>query len=137
MVFPLPSDVQRVTLAFMQQIYTARNDMDAHFLKGLLEQEGINVVIQGEALEGAWGNMPVSATSLPGVWVDEADVDKAKPIVNEYQLREDAHLKDPDGDEESAKPTWKCLKCGEEVEDQFDECWNCGAERPGTQTPQA
>ena len=42
--------------------------MDAHFLKGLLEQEGINVVIQGEALEGAWGNMPVSATSLPGVW---------------------------------------------------------------------
>ena len=25
--------------------------------------------------------------------------------------------------------TIKCPKCGEEVEDQFDECWNCGAER--------
>ncbi|HZK80873.1 MAG TPA: DUF2007 domain-containing protein [Humisphaera sp.] len=113
----------------MQQIYTARNDMDAHFLKGLLEQEGINSVIQGEALEGAWGDMPVSARSLPGVWVDEADVAKATPIVDEYQKREDAHLKEPDTDDETAGPTWKCPKCGEEVEDQFDVCWNCGAER--------
>jgi rubrerythrin len=113
----------------MQQIYTARDDMDAHFLKGLLEQEGITSVIQGEALEGAWGNMPVSARSLPGVWVDEADVARATPMVEEYQKREDAHLKEPETEEETTGPTWKCPKCGEEVEDQFDECWNCGAER--------
>jgi hypothetical protein len=26
---------------------------------------------------------------------------------------------------------WKCLNCTEEVEDQFDVCWNCEATRAG------
>ncbi len=26
---------------------------------------------------------------------------------------------------------WKCLKCSEEVEDHFDLCWNCQANRRG------
>jgi hypothetical protein len=26
---------------------------------------------------------------------------------------------------------WRCLKCGEEVEDHFDLCWNCQANRRG------
>ena len=27
---------------------------------------------------------------------------------------------------------WKCLNCTEEVEDQFEVCWNCGASRTGS-----
>ena len=32
---------------------------------------------------------------------------------------------------------WKCQKCGEEIEDTFDACWNCGTGRDGAppQTP--
>ena len=26
---------------------------------------------------------------------------------------------------------WHCLKCGEDVEDQFEVCWNCQADRRG------
>jgi predicted RNA-binding Zn-ribbon protein involved in translation (DUF1610 family) len=26
---------------------------------------------------------------------------------------------------------WRCLKCGEDVEDQFELCWNCQANRRG------
>lgn len=26
---------------------------------------------------------------------------------------------------------WKCKKCGENVEDQFDVCWNCGSDKMG------
>jgi len=26
---------------------------------------------------------------------------------------------------------WHCLKCGEEVEDHFEVCWNCQADRRG------
>jgi hypothetical protein len=115
----------------MQQIYTARDDMEAHFLQALLEQEGITSVIQGEALEGAWGNLPISARSLPGVWVNEEDLAKAQPIADEYQKREDKNLAKPDVQEAAIGVTWKCPKCGEEVEEQFDECWNCGTERPG------
>jgi hypothetical protein len=114
----------------MKLIFTAKNDMEAHFVQGLLDQEGIKSVIQGEALEGAWGDMRVSDKSLPTLWVNDPDVATAEPIVAEYDARERAAADArTDGDGRAAK-TWKCPKCGEEVEDQFDECWNCGAEKP-------
>ena len=119
----------------MQQIFAARNDMEAHFVKGLLEQEGITVVLQGEALEGAWGDLPLSDRALPSLWVNEADVAAATPIIEEYQQREQKLANEPDSDDSTPKrPTWKCPKCGEYVEEQFDECWNCGAEKPGGET---
>ena len=27
---------------------------------------------------------------------------------------------------------WRCAQCGESLEGQFTECWNCGASRPVT-----
>ena len=27
-------------------------------------------------------------------------------------------------------PPWTCPKCGEAIEPQFTECWNCGASKP-------
>lgn len=29
---------------------------------------------------------------------------------------------------------WKCKKCGEMVEDQFDSCWKCSADKTGAST---
>ena len=31
---------------------------------------------------------------------------------------------------EGVKKPWKCSACGEDVEGQFAECWNCGKARP-------
>jgi len=31
---------------------------------------------------------------------------------------------------------WTCLKCRTSHEDQFDSCWNCGANRDGTAVPE-
>ncbi len=109
--------------------------MDAHFLRGLLEQEGIAAVVQGEALEGAWGNLPVSARSMPSVWVNEEDVARAEPVVAEYVEHEKEHARLPQSTQDTPRATWKCPKCGEDVEEQFDECWNCGSEKPGTTLP--
>jgi hypothetical protein len=122
----------------MQQIYTAKNEMEAHFVQALLEEEEIESVIQGEALEGAWGNLPLSDSALPTLWVDENDVAKAEPIIEEYKRRGMVHSKEPETEDEKDEklgPTWKCPKCGEEVEEQFDECWNCGTAKPGTGNP--
>jgi rubrerythrin len=116
----------------MQHVYTARDQMDAHFLRGLLEREGILSVVQGEMLEGAWGTMPVSSESRPSVWVNEADVARSQPIVAEYQSREQRNAR---GAEAPPRVTWKCPKCGEAVEEQFDTCWNCGTERPEDGVP--
>jgi len=30
---------------------------------------------------------------------------------------------------------WKCVKCSEEVEDNFDTCWSCGTAPDGTEDP--
>jgi len=27
---------------------------------------------------------------------------------------------------------WKCKKCAEKIEEEFDVCWNCGADKDGT-----
>ena len=58
----------------MQHVYTARDSLDANFLKGLLEQEGINSVVQGEPLQETWGSLPLTDESLPSVWVSAQDV---------------------------------------------------------------
>ena len=28
---------------------------------------------------------------------------------------------------------WQCIKCGEQFDEQFDTCWNCGIERPASE----
>ena len=69
----------------MQHVYTARDEMDANFVQGLLKRHGIEAVVQGAALGSAWGTLPLSAESLPTVWVPEADVERARPVVDEYR----------------------------------------------------
>jgi len=32
---------------------------------------------------------------------------------------------------------WKCKNCGEEVEDNFEICWNCGSNKDGKKTKMA
>ena len=117
----------------MQHVYTARDAMDAHFVKGLLEQEGIEAVVQGEALQETWSNLPLSAESLPTVHVvNDADVERAAPVIEEYRRRDQADARvGVDATEVAAdRPKWKCAQCGEMVEEQFTDCWHCGHPRP-------
>ena len=32
-------------------------------------------------------------------------------------------------------PGWRCAKCGSDVDDGFEVCWNCGASRTGEADP--
>lgn len=32
---------------------------------------------------------------------------------------------------------WKCDKCGQEIEDQFDKCWSCSTDDPATEDKEA
>ena len=111
----------------MQNIYSARDAMDAHFLKGLLAEQDIDSMIQGEELEEVWGAVPMGETNKPSVWVNEADAARAKPIVDEYERRK---IERANKGEAAAGPTWKCPRCGEQIEEQFTSCWNCNTARP-------
>jgi len=111
----------------MQHVYTARDEMDANFVKGLLRQQGIEAIVQGEALGGVWGTLPLGAESLPSVWVPDGDVERARPVIEEYRRTDEANAAD---DAERPRATWTCPNCGEKVEEQFTQCWKCGHNRP-------
>lgn len=106
----------------MQRIYGARDSTEAEFVKGLLEAEEIAAVVQGSALEAARGDIPFTDSSLPSVWVNEEDVARALPIIEEFRRG------GPAGTE--PKPAWICPNCGEKLEGQFTNCWKCGTEKP-------
>ena len=112
----------------MQPVYTARDEMDAAFVQGLLRQEGINAVVQGQQLGEVWGTLPLSAKSLPAVWVDANDVERAAPVIEAYRQTDRANADEAVA--EQPRATWTCPNCGERVEVQFTQCWKCGHNRP-------
>ncbi|MGH9198498.1 MAG: DUF2007 domain-containing protein [Acidimicrobiia bacterium] len=102
-------------------VYTASHPTDAHLLRGLLEAEGITAIVQGEALFGVRGEVPVSFDTLPTVWVlNDAELDRARAIVVDYSHRADVP---------TSSPTWECPTCHEQVDEQLFQCWNCGSSR--------
>ena len=112
----------------MRHVFTGRDEMDAHFVKNLLQQEGIEAVVTGDNLVNAIGTLPLSAKSLPGVYVNDADEERATLIVRDYQQVDRVNAEETV--EDTPRATWKCANCGEAVEEQFSECWKCGHARP-------
>jgi len=107
----------------MKRIYTAMNLTDAHLVRGLLESEGIEAVVQGEFLWTARGEVPITTDTAPSVWIaDDANYERAMEVVNKLQSSEESS--DPENKE------WKCDKCNETNEGQFTECWRCGDSAP-------
>jgi Putative prokaryotic signal transducing protein len=107
----------------MKKVYVATNPINAHLLKGILEGENIEAIVQGEFLWGARGEISITPETSPSVWVvDDADYDHAIELINTFQTG------DNDGNLDIIE--WKCSKCGEANEGQFSECWQCGTSRP-------
>ncbi len=67
----------------MIPLYAANSSIDAHLLKGLLEQRGIEVQIIGEFLQGAMGELP--ASGLIKVLVPEEQFDDALDALQEFE----------------------------------------------------
>ena len=106
----------------MKQVYSARNEVDAQLVKGFLDERGIESVVQGAGLGQILGEIPMTPETLPSIWVREEDADRAIDAIAGFK--------------EGAKPAppaadpWTCPKCGESIEPQFTECWNCGTAKP-------
>lgn len=100
----------------MKKLYSAQDPLMIGHLKNVLESQGIDCVIKNTYLAGAVGELP-PIECWPELWV----VDDAEYSVAEEVL---AKALAPLG---SVKRPWKCKRCGEIIEGQFSECWNCGA----------
>lgn len=104
----------------MKPLHTARHAAEAYLIRGYLESQGIAALVRGELLVGGIGELPAD---LCKVWViNDADFAHADQLLREF-LRGDAARR-------HACDHWRCAHCGEQLEGQFTECWNCGSARP-------
>jgi len=104
----------------VKQIHVAKHAPEAHLVKGFLESNGIEAVVRGEYLTSGWGELPVDLCS---VWItDDTQHERANALLVAF-LRGDAAR-------EFRGRSWRCPKCGEQLEGQFTSCWSCGTRRP-------
>lgn len=96
----------------MRQVHEAEHPLDAHFVKGLLEAEGITSEVCYEDMVGGY----------PSDWVTaDADFKLAQELVSALSRNQTPI--------ETHSNPWCCPKCKEQIEAQFTECWQCGASR--------
>lgn len=69
--------------------YNARDSMEAHFVCGLIQDAGINAWVIDDVssigLSGWTGPMP--ELHKPQVWVERADAERVKPVLDDYEQR--------------------------------------------------
>jgi hypothetical protein len=104
----------------MKRIYSTKDPLMIGHLKNVLATFGIKCIAKNVDLMSAAGELP-PIECWPELWV--VDDDKFG--------RAQAILKQTLAPLESVKKPWRCVGCGETIEGQFTECWNCGRERPG------
>jgi len=107
----------------VKRVYIAANPADAYLVKGILEGENINAVVQGEYLWNIRGEVPITPETSPSVWVvDESDYERPMEVLTAL------HVGEKPLPQEGAE--WRCGQCGETNGPQFTECWQCGEDRP-------
>lgn len=94
------------------EVFNTDNVIEAHLVKGLLEQAKIGVLLKGEALQGALGEIPLDQAKV-SVWVYQIKLRQAQQILLNYQQQE----KDTE---------WRCPECSEFNGPAFQSCWQCG-----------
>jgi hypothetical protein len=98
----------------MERVYSAQVLVLVENMKNILEMHGIESRITNHYLSAAVGEIPPHE-AWPQLWVSEQDLEQAKQVVEEAL-----------SDSPESQTVRICPSCGEEVEGQFAECWNCG-----------
>lgn len=110
------------------KVYSAADSVEAHFVRALLDRDGIEATVLGDVLGTALGGVPFTEETRPAVWVADAAAPAAQVVVDRYR-HGGARA------QFAGQPSWKCPNCGETIEPQFTECWKCGASRPEGEIP--
>ena len=95
----------------MRRVYSSFNLLAVHHAKNVLETEGIRSTVRNEHLSSAMGELP-PAECQAELWVlRDDDAPRAERLLR-------------DGAQTAGRP-WRCAACGEVLEPQFTQCWNC------------
>ena len=103
----------------MKLVFSSPDKLLVAHIRNLLEVEGIACQVKNEYLLGAAGELPLNEI-WPELWLENSiDYPRARAII--HQLLQD---------EPCAAP-WVCPQCNEQIDGQFDVCWQCGCVRDG------
>ena len=97
----------------MRRVHTAESAIEIAHLRNLLESEGIACLVRNDRLSGVIGEIPF-VECWPELWVREPG----------QELRARGLIEEALGPRPAGNP-WTCPTCGERIEAQFSECWNC------------
>ena len=101
----------------MKRLVQAPNAALAHLWTAQLRSAGFDVSVQREFGGGIAGEIPVDQ-ALPEIGImDDDQHARARQLLRDLQ--------------NLPQRRWHCARCTELVEGPFDQCWNCGADRPG------
>ena len=97
--------------------YNAASNIEAHLVCGALLEAGVEAkVVEDVSQIGTWMGGSVPELHKPQVWIEKADIPRAKPVLDAYEERESqrraAELK------KSASGEWivvRCEDCGRET----------------------
>jgi hypothetical protein len=103
----------------VKTVYHAADPVMAGFIEGVLRHAGIDAHVFQAGLYGAAGELPPTECWARVVVVDDAQAAQARAVILGYL--EPGPLPDASG--------WTCSRCGEAIEAQFTQCWQCGGER--------
>jgi hypothetical protein len=102
----------------VKKLYSSQDPLMIGHLKNVLETSGIACIVKNTYLSSAAGEIP-PIECWPELWVvQDARYAEAREVLDRAFAPLRPILK-----------SWKCGKCGREVEGQFSECWNCGSSR--------
>jgi hypothetical protein len=99
----------------LKKLYSAGSLPDAHLIRNLLEQAGIEALVLNENAQGGVGQLPVM-DAYPQIWIaNERDLTRAKEIVEAFE-----HMP-------AIRSNLRCGQCAEDNPSTFQLCWNCGS----------
>jgi hypothetical protein len=99
----------------MRKVHTAESVIEIAHLRNLLETAGIACVVLNDRLGSVVGEIPF-VECWPELWVSRpGDALRARGLIDEA-LRPSV-----------ADVPWECPGCGERIEPQFAQCWQCAA----------
>ena len=105
----------------MKKVYASADRSQIEIVSQLLREEGIESCVLNE--KNAFViDIPPFFSGHPELWVRDADESRAQALVARFRSGE---LRD----ERQVAP-WRCSECGETIEGQFTQCWNCTVDEP-------
>jgi hypothetical protein len=100
----------------MVKVATAPNMMIAQLWADWLTRHGVPASVQSRYSNAAMGELPIDECA-PTVWISDAgQLSRAQSVLLALEPME-----------REVRAPWTCKQCGEQVDTNFDQCWNCGS----------